>query len=102
MTHVIVQGTSEPQDFALLDDGVALVGTDLTVNIEVYLNAVLVTSSPPTVAWLNQAGGTVRVSGVENLAVGSYQVRFKLTARAGKIAYCPNLSSPDRWRVLEP
>ena len=99
MTHVIVVGTSEPQDFQLQDNGANLVGTGLTIALEFRetsdeLDDVLV-------AWLDQAAGTVRVTGTEGLIRGTYHVRFKLTDLGGKVGYVPNLQKPsDEWLVV--
>jgi hypothetical protein len=103
-TYYIVEGTSEPQDFQIWDhdNEEAEPGTGLTVAIKVYSNGTLITSSPPTVAWLSQAGGTVRVSGVENLAAGEYRVRFTLTDTNSKVGFVPGgplVSESDRWIV---
>lgn len=97
MTHTIVYGTEEPQDFQLYDDGVALVGTGWTVAL-VFRDALSVTA--PTVAWLSQAAGTVRVNGCEALPVGRYHVRFKLTDGSGDDAYVPNGTKADVWDVV--
>lgn len=97
MTHVMVVGTEEAQDFQLLDDGVALVGTGFTIDIE-WRTA---PSSPaPTVAWLSQAVGTVRVTGCEGMALGSYPFRFILTDGAGSEGYAPNGLAADVWKVV--
>lgn len=104
MRHIIPKGTTEPQDFELRDQGVAIVGTG-TVALEIYrkVNGVMeaVTVNPPTVDWLNQAAGTVRVLGVSALAADTYYVRFKLTDSGGAIGYAPNGEKADRWRVVE-
>jgi hypothetical protein len=99
MKHDIPVGTSEPQDFQLRANGAAINGTGLTIGIEVYSGGVLLVTQP-TIAWLNQASGTVRVTGIEALTLGSYEVRFKLTDGAGKIAYCPNGLKADDWQVV--
>jgi hypothetical protein len=102
-TYRIVEGTSEPQDFQLLDDGVALVGTGLTLGLKVYLNGTLVTTSAPTVAWLSQAAGTVRVSGIDGLSSGEYHVRYTLTDSGGKIGFVPGgptITEADRWIIV--
>lgn len=98
MTHTIVEGTEEPQDFQLLDDGVALVGTGLTLGIEFRETTAGV--EDVSVAWLDQATGTVRASGIENLARGTYHVRFTLTDSGGNVGYAPNGVGSDEWRVV--
>jgi hypothetical protein len=97
MTHQMVFGTSEGQDFQLLNDGVALNGTGLTVSIEWRDPA---PTSPPTVAWLSAAAGTVRVTGTGSMAVGRYPFRFKLVDGGTLIGYAPNSAGADVWRVV--
>jgi hypothetical protein len=102
-TYRIVEGTTEPQDYAILDDGDALVGTGFTVGLKVYLNGQLVTASVPTVAWLDQAAGTVRVSGMDGLAAGEYTVRYTLTDGSAKVGFVPggpNVTQADRWVIV--
>jgi flagellar hook assembly protein FlgD len=97
MTHVMVEGTSEPQDFALYSDGAALDGTGFTVEIQWRSEP---SGGPPTVDWLSQAGGTVRVSDTENMPEGAHYFRWKLTDGSGNIGYVPNLDkAPNVWRV---
>lgn len=101
MQHTIVVGTSEPQDFQLYDDGVALVGTGYTVTLAIANRSGATIATPPTVAWLSQATGTVRVSGVETLTVGKYDVRFLLTDSSSDDGYAPNGLAPDLWHVVK-
>lgn len=96
MTHTMVEGTSEPQDFQLLDDGAPLDGTGWTVGIEWRGDD----PTGPTVDWLSQADGTVRVSGCEDMAVGIYPFRFTIANGGGALAYVPNAASADEWRVV--
>ena len=96
MTHTMVYDTSEPQDFELLDEGVALDGTDWEVSIEFRE-----TVTGLTVAWLDQDAGTVRVTGAEGMSIGDYHFRFKLTDSSDDIGYVPNLDiAPNEWRVV--
>lgn len=95
MKYTMVVGTTEPSDFQLLDDGENLDGSGFDVDIEFRNEDV-----SATVAWLDQAGGTVRVTDVTGMTVGgTYLFRFKLTDSGGKIGYCPNDFSPDAWIV---
>lgn len=96
MTHTMVVGTTEPQDLQLSDDGVNLDGTGLTVGL-VWRVA---PGGSPTVAWLSQSSGTVRVSGCGSMAVGTYYVRFSLTDGGGLVGYAPNVKSPFIWHVV--
>lgn len=101
-TYRIVEGTSEPQDFQLYDEDVALVGTGFTLGLKVYLNGTLVTSAP-TAAWLSQAAGTVRVSSMNLLSAGEYHVRYTLTDSGSKVGFIPggpNIVEADRWIIV--
>lgn len=103
MKHVIPVGTTEPQDFALLDDGEAVVGTGFTLGLRISQKvdgAYVALDVPPTVAWLSQAAGTVRVSGAGALAIGSYLVRYTLTDGGGKVGFVPNGEKADLWQVV--
>lgn len=103
MTHIIPKGTTEPQDFVLRDNGAAINGTGLTVAVEMYTrtDGVEAAVSPaPTAAWLSQATGTVRVTGVGALDAANYYVRFKVTDGSGNIGYFPNREKADVWRVV--
>lgn len=101
MTHTIPFGTSEPQDFALLDEGAPLVGTGLTLELVITeANGTALGSPAPTVAWLVQADGTVRVLGTETLSLGSYSVRYQLTDGLGQVGYAPNGDAADTWDVV--
>lgn len=112
MKHVILEGTSEPQDFGLRNkpyggemgayDGS---GIDVELVIQKRVDGELVeVEDPPTVAWLSQAAGTVRVSGVETLEPGNYFVNFQVTDSGGKIGYFPNgnggAPKSAHWQVV--
>lgn len=102
--HVIPVGTSEPQDFELRDVGEAIDGTGFTVELEIKQlvdGEPIDVGGPPSVGWLVQADGTVRVTGVENLEVGNYLVRFKLTDGVGNIGFFPNGDKAVLWRVVQ-
>lgn len=104
MPHTIPFGTSEPQDFALANNRTPLVGTSLTVAIEIKRlvagGALEDVETPPVVSWLSAAAGTVRVTGTEVLAVGVYAVRFKLIDGGGDVGFAPNTPQPDLWHVV--
>ncbi len=95
MMHEMVLGTSEPQDFQLLNNKQPLDGTGLTVGIEFREVGVI----GVTAAWLDQAAGTVRVTGVENLERKTYHARFTLTDGSGKVGYVPGPSDAFDWVV---
>lgn len=101
MKHIIPFGTSEPQDFELRDRGDAIDGTGLTVELTIVaLGTAIDPLTAPTVAWLDQLAGTVRVLGVDRLALGNYRVRFKLTDVLNTIGYAPNGEKADLWTVV--
>lgn len=101
MTHILVVGTSEPQDFQITEDGSALTGTALTIGIEFAEDSV-VEAGDVTVAWLSQTDGTVRVTDIQDLPLGSHKFRWTLTDGGGKKGYVPNLdAAPNIWRVVK-
>lgn len=100
-TYYIVQGTSEPQDYQLLDDGEVADGTGFNLDIVIYNNGELVTG--PTVAWLDQTTRTVRVSAMNTLGAGEYHVRYTLTDGTSKVGFVPggpNSRESDTWVVV--
>lgn len=99
--HEIVYSTSEPQDFVLENDEVAIDGTGLTVGLHIETHAGAAVLPEPTVAWLVQASGTVRVSGCDTLPVGRYKVRFSVENGSGDIGYFPRDGQPMVWKVVE-
>lgn len=100
--YVIPLGTSEPQDFELRNNGVAINGTGYAIGIEVarFADGAVIGVPAPSIAWLVQAAGTVRVTGVEAFVAGNYLVRFRLTDGSSKIAYVPNGEHADLWLVV--
>ena len=62
---------------------------------------VAIGSPGPTVAWLDQATGTVRVTGVDLLPPGSYSVRYQLMDGIGNVGYAPNGDTADDWDVVQ-
>lgn len=102
MMDPLPEGTSEPYDVALFDDGAALVGTGLDVELVIVTSEGEDVGSPaPTAAWLNQTTGTVRITGAEILTLGQYAVRFKLTDGGGKVGYVPNKDQWETWEVVK-
>lgn len=98
----IVIGTSEPLDVGLTNNGAAFPGTGRVVSLEIekYTDGVYsAVTGPPTVAWLSEADGTVRVTGHGALALGNYAVRYKITAGA-QIGHIPNGDKSDLWTVV--
>lgn len=102
MKYVIVAGTSEPQRFVLHDKTGPINGAlwpVVTVSIAAHNDGV----TPPvlTAAWDDPGAGVLLVSGVEALALGGYNVRFRLRDASNKFGYCPNESPPDVWDVVK-
>lgn len=99
MTHVMWEGTSEPQDLQLLTNGEPLDGTQWDVTIE-FEPPVDDWEDDVSVAWLDQAAGTVRVTGTENMPIGRHHFRFALTDVVAKIGYVPTRDlPPGLWIV---
>lgn len=100
---IVAVGTSEPADFQLRDRGQPFDASGCSVEIVInrYLNnQTSNVASPPTVAWLNQAAGTVRVTGLATLPIGNYLVRYKVTDAYQNVGYFPNGDKADLWRVV--
>ena len=101
LNHKMVVGTSEPQDFQLYnEEDVPLVGTGVTVEID-WRGTDPVGSPGVTVAWLDATIGTVRVTDTEDMPVGLYRFRWKLTdSGGGRSGFIPNLDiEANYWRV---
>lgn len=102
--YTLVLGTSEPQDVQLEDDGAALVGTGFDVALDFreqgLSSAQLAALAGVSVAWLDQAAGTVRLSGMEDLPLGTYYLRYTLTDGGSNVGYVPNGAIADEWRVV--
>jgi hypothetical protein len=97
--HTIPFGTSEPQDFLLQDKGQPIDGTGFEVSLRIAKGSTPVADAP-TVDWLDQAAGTVRVTGCEVLAVGRYKVRFLLRDMSNVEGFVPNGDRDDEWSVV--
>lgn len=105
MTHYIPVGTSEPQDFAITNDGAVFDGTGFDVTLEIYREVIgrspqALGSPVATVEWLDAEAGTVRVTGCGDLLVGDYLVRFKVTDGSNHDGFFPNGALADLWRVV--
>jgi hypothetical protein len=99
LIHVIPFGTSEPQDFGLLDKGQPIDGTGFEVSLRISKANVAI--EPLPVDWLDQESGTVRVTGCEDLAVGRYKVRYLLTDMSSTEGFVPNGDADDEWHVVK-
>lgn len=98
MTHTMVVGTTEPQDLRILEDLAVHDFTGITLGIDWRGTD---PAGPPTVAWLSQSAGTVRVTDTGSMTVGKYMFRFTLTDSGGKLGFAPNLeANPNTWLVV--
>lgn len=98
MTKIYVpQGVSEARDFQLLDAQTPLPGTGFDIDILWATDP-----CPLEAVWLDQAAGTVRVTGMGALALGTYQFRFRLTGAGPVVGYVPNGACPDQLIVINP
>lgn len=103
ITHIIPEGTTEPQDFQLKADGDNLDGTGLTLGIKIDDRDGTPVTLIGTIDYLVQANGTVRVllDKVDlPLNKSAYHVRFSITTGSGKVAFIPNGRDPDIWQVV--
>lgn len=97
LIHSMPYGTSEPQDFQLLNDDLAFDATGYTVSIEWRSPA---PSNPPSVAWLDQTTSKVRVTGTGTMAIGRYPFRFKLVDGSSRVGYASNAAGANLWQVV--
>jgi hypothetical protein len=99
-THIMVVGTTEPQDFQLYNDGEPF---DLTGMQSVAIDwSGADPSGTFTVDVLGDpTAGKVRVTGagVGTLPAGKYPFRFRVTDQAGTIGYLPNRADAIVWWV---
>ena len=100
MMTPLPEGTSDPYDCALLESGLPLNGTGFSVALVLRYQGETIGSPGLTVAWLDQAGGTVRITGAEILPVGEYTLRFRLEDTGGQIGYVPNGGTGETWDVV--
>ena len=99
MNLVIPYGTTEPQDVQLRNNGEAFDGSGLDIELVIDNRRGTVGSPAPVAEWLDQAAGTVRVTGVGVLAVGLYDVRYRVTT-GSDVGFFPNGDEPDVWEVV--
>ena len=109
VNETIVEGQTEPIDVQLKSQpaGGAMAdldgtGLDVDIVIQRYEDGVLTDlgSPSPVVAWLDQSAGTVRVTGIEDLEIGNYAVRYSLTNGDDEVGYVPNGRTADLWQVV--
>jgi hypothetical protein len=104
ITHVMPQGTTEPQGFELSADGAVVNLTGLTVGIEVKDKDKTIVTSPGTVSVVNASLGLVQL--VPNpakfsVAKSPYFVRWTVTNGASMFKV-PNSLIADIWQVPLP
>lgn len=102
MTFDFVYGTTEPQDMRVLEDREPFDGSGFEVGIEFAEDADVTEEQLEAIEvdWLEQAAGTVRVTGLDALDVGSYGFRFMLTDSGAKVGYAPNGAARNTLRVV--
>lgn len=94
-----IQGATEPHDFQILEDEQPFDGTGYTVRAVFSSDEV---NAVVTAAWLEQATGKVRLTGVGNMPAGQYKFRLKVIAGNGTWSYVPSEGLHDWWRVRRP
>jgi hypothetical protein len=100
LRYRMVQGTSDPHDFRLLEEGAAFTDGELD-GVTIAMEWRTAPDDPPTVDWLDRDAGTVRVTDTEDMAVGLYRFRWKLTDAGGIVSYVPNEDlESNEWRVM--
>ena len=101
----IVEGETDPFILPLEEDGVALVGTGLTVtDLMITGREGTAVTTATKFAWAVQASGTITFSpaAADFVAAKSpYKVRVKLTDGNGKIRFYPN-GEPAGIKVWTP
>ena len=104
LTHIMVVGTTKPQDFQILSEGESFDATGFEIAIEFRpadAGAYPGFADDLTVDWLAEATSQVRVTGVEAMSVGDHRFRWKITDEGGQIEYVPNLEvPPNTWKVV--
>lgn len=97
MKTYVPAGVSEARDFQLSDANGPIVGTGLAVDVLWATNP-----CPLSAAWIDEAAGTVRVTGLNALAIGTYLFRFRLTGAGPVVGYVPDGACPDKLIVVDP
>lgn len=103
MTYDIVEGTSGPLEFQLLENGVAIDLTTITVTLLLEDRTGTTVSSPGTVTVTDAMTGKVTLTPT-NTAVfvassGPYFARWKLTTTTPTVFYVPS-SNRDTWAIV--
>ena len=103
MAIVATAGITTPLRFQLLEDGVPvdLSGMTVTLLLQDRLGAVVSTTAMVTVvsATTGQVDFTPATAGLFTVANGPYHARFKLVNSTGGISYVPS-GLRDRWTVV--
>jgi hypothetical protein len=103
MAIVATAGTTTPLRFQLLEDGVPvdLSGMTVTLLLQDRLGAVVATTAMVTVvsATTGQVDFTPSTVGFFTVANGPYHARFKLVNSTGGVSYVPN-GLRDRWTIV--
>ena len=102
MTYDIVEGTTNPLQFQLLEVGVpiTLIGITVTIVAEdrtgatVSIGTITVIDAVNGIVQLTPTNGTVFVP-----STGPYLVRWQLTDGSGNVSYVPT-SNRDIWNIV--
>ncbi len=103
ITHIIPEGTTEPQDFQLKADGVNFDATGFNIGLQIDDRDGVAVNLTGTFDYLDQAAGTVRVLLAATdlpLNKSAYRVRFSITDGSSKVAFIPNGRDPDIWQIV--
>ena len=99
----IVEGTTGTLQFQLLENGVAISLSGLTVSLLLEDRTGTAVSSPGTVTVIDSASGKVQLAptgtSVFVAANGPYYARWKLVNGAGSISYVPS-ANRDIWNIV--
>lgn len=102
MKYDIVEGTSSNLQFQLLENGVAINLTGITVTLLLEDRVGTTVTSPGTVTTVDATTGKVQLAptgtSVFVASSGPYYARWKLTDGSGKVAYVPT-SNRDIWNI---
>lgn len=103
MILTIPVGTSDPLEIELTDNGDPIPDAHAKdVEIEITdEDGAAVSGVTLTAEWTGASDtSVVKVTGHEDLPVGNYRVRFKLTDTQSKIGFAPNGHDADLWTVV--
>ena len=99
----IVEGTTSDLRFQLLQDGLPIDLTGVTVALLLADRTGAPVSSPGTISMVDESEGKVQLvpssTGVFVASKGPYHARWELTDGSGKVSYVPS-SARDVWNIV--